>query len=43
MDILWLRQVDLLTILRSLPAGSWVVGADGDFVREKLICPPVTF
>ena len=43
MDILWLRQVDLLTILRSLPAGSWVVGADRDFVREKLICPLVTF
>ena len=43
MHILWLRQVDLLTILGSLPAGSWVVGADRDFVREKLIFPLVTF
>jgi len=32
MDILWRRQVDLSTILKTLPADSWTV-ADDIFVR----------
>ena len=35
MDILWQRQVDLSTILKTLPADSWMV-TDNIFVREKL-------
>jgi hypothetical protein len=35
MDVLWHRQVDLRTILRTLPADSWTI-TDGAFVREKL-------
>jgi hypothetical protein len=35
MDVLWQRQVDLCTILKTLPADSWTV-TDGVFVRQKL-------
>jgi len=34
MDILWRRQVDLCTILKSMPADSWTITNDV-FVREK--------
>ena len=37
MDVLWQRQASLQTILKTLPADSWVV-TDGVFVRERLIC-----
>jgi hypothetical protein len=33
MDVLWQRQVDLSTILKSLPADSWTITEDV-FVRE---------
>ena len=36
MDILWRRQVNLSTILKSLPADSWTV-TDGVFVRGSLL------
>jgi len=32
MDILWLRQTDMTTILKTLPADSWTV-TDRVFVR----------
>ena len=35
MDILWQRQVDLSTILKTLPADSWSI-TDRVFVRGKL-------
>jgi len=38
MDVLWRRQVDLHTILKTLPADSWTV-TGGVFVREKLWSP----
>ena len=41
MDILWQRQVDLSTILKTLPADSWTVTGNV-FVREKLRSPVVS-
>ena len=38
MDVLWRRQVDLSTILKTLPADSWAI-TDNVFVREKLGSP----
>jgi len=38
MDILWQRQVDLSTILKTLPADSWSIANDV-FVRGKLPFP----
>ena len=38
MDVLWRRQVDLSTILKTLPADSWTI-TDNVFVREKLGSP----
>ena len=37
MDILWQRQADMRTILKTLPADSWVV-TNSVFVRERLMC-----
>lgn len=39
MDVLWRRQVDLTTILKSLPADSLAISR-GAFVREGPVCSP---
>ena len=41
MDVLWRRQVDLCTILKSLPVDSWTINGR-IFVREKPRSPFVT-
>ena len=39
MDVLWRRQVDLSTILKTLPTDSWTT-TGGTFVCEELLCSP---
>lgn len=41
MDVLWRRQVDIRTILKTLPADSWAITGQV-FVREKLCSPVAT-
>ena len=37
MDVLWRRQTNLPTILKTLPADSWSVDDGGAFVRKKFL------